>query len=185
MGIQIPLYKKETLIPNSRIERDSHEIPNDYQLIPFYAVIMIPNFVGTISKAIRRNENSFAIIFVFIYVGFVLSRFFLSKYVSLPKNEKLMQQLWLKLDIWFLYTVITFGFVYQFADFSPLQTTVAMYMVVSVCSLILLFVFVIVDVIEFWKIWRYGEDHETQLSENPMTDAGELNSYSVSIWEKV
>ncbi|KAI3500798.1 hypothetical protein L1887_36623 [Cichorium endivia] len=182
MGIQIPLRKKVTLIPNSTIQRNSHEIPDDHQRFPFYFVIMVPNFIGTISNAIRRNENSFAVFFAVVYVGFILSRLCLSKYISLPKNEKLIQHFWLKLDVWFLYTVITFGFVYQFADFSPMQTTVAMYILVSVCSSFLFLAFLIVDLVEFWKIWRQDE---TQVPENQRIDAGKSNYYSLTIWENL
>ncbi|MFS7981002.1 hypothetical protein Hanom_Chr10g00945801 [Helianthus anomalus] len=61
-------------------------------------------------------------------------QFCLSKYISLPKNEKSSRQLWQKLNMWLLYTAICFRFVYQFADFFPLQMTVTLYGVVSLCS---------------------------------------------------
>ncbi|KAL4565963.1 hypothetical protein LXL04_030070 [Taraxacum kok-saghyz] len=111
MGIQIPL--------KTIIQQNPHEIPDEFHRFPFYFVIMIPNFTGTISKVIRRNDTSFAVFFVLVYASFVLTRLC----ISVPKNEKFIQRFWLKLEIWFLYTVITFGFVYHFAEFNPRQIT--------------------------------------------------------------
>ncbi|KAL7606119.1 hypothetical protein Lser_V15G20574 [Lactuca serriola] len=174
MGIQIPLRKKVTLIPNSMSQRDCDED----QWTPIIVVIIIPNFTHTISKAISNNNNSFAIFFALLYVGFGLSRLCLSKFISLPKHEKLMQQLLLKLDSWFLTTVITFGFVYRLAE------TMAMYIVVSVGSLVL-FVMLVIDLVRVWKIWRHGGEDETPLPEDQTMDDGKFNGYSVSILDKV
>lgn len=89
-----------------------------------------------------------------------------------------MQQLLLKLDSWFLTTVITFGFVYRLAE------TMAMYIVVSVGSLVL-FVMLVIDLVRVWKIWRHGGEDETPLPEDQTMDDGKFNGYSVSILDKV
>lgn len=180
----MPLSKKVTLVHDSTIQRDPHENFGDFKWFPFYFIIMMPNIVGTITKAIRRHDYSLLVLCASVSAGFFLSQLCLIKYISLPKNEKSSLKFLLKLNMWFLYTVISSGFVYQFSDFLPSEITVALYAVVLVCSSFLFYVFVIVDLVRYWKIWRYGED-ETELPENQTFDAGKLNRYSVSIVEKV
>ncbi|KAL4581712.1 hypothetical protein LXL04_006239 [Taraxacum kok-saghyz] len=169
MGIQLPLRNKLSPIPQTRIQRDHHEIPtDDCRWFSFYFIIMIPNTVVTIARAIRRNDYSSAVLCVSICVCFILLKLCLFKYRSLPKNEKSSERFLLKLIMWFLYTAVSFGFVYQFADFFPWETTVALYSVVVVCSSYLLYVFVIVDFVRcYWKMWiQRGEDGVTRLPES-------------------
>ncbi|KAL7607431.1 hypothetical protein Lser_V15G20571 [Lactuca serriola] len=182
MGIQMHIRKKVTLMPHSRIRRDPHKIADDNdddRWFPFYFVIMMPNTVATIAKAIRRNEYSTALLCASVFLCFVLLKFCLSRYRSLPENEKSSQKFVLKLNMWFLYTAISFGFVYPFADFFPPPTTVALYSVVVVFSLFLFYVFVMVDLARYWKLWIHSEDEHRRL------DARNLNDYSVLIWEQV
>ncbi|KAI3784805.1 hypothetical protein L1987_43910 [Smallanthus sonchifolius] len=173
----MPLRKKLTLIPNTRHPHD------DYQWSILF-VIMMPNTVGAIARAVGRNDYSLAALCISVFVCFFLLQFCLSKYLSLPKNEKSSQKFWLKLNMWFLYTAISFGFVYQFADFFPPQMTVTLYGVVTVCSSFLFYVFVIVDLVKYWKIWRNRED-EHRLPESRKLYAGKLKYQSVSIYVKV
>ncbi|KAI3670014.1 hypothetical protein L6452_41582 [Arctium lappa] len=184
MKIQMPLSKKVTLVHDSTIQTDPHDNSDDFKWFPFYFVIMMPNIVGTISKAIRRHDYSLMILCASVSAGFFLLQFCLIKYISLPKNDKLSLKFLLKLNMWFLYSAISSGFVYQFSDFFPSEITLALYGVVLVCSSFLLYLFVIVDLVRFWKIWRYGED-ETEVPENQTFVAGKLNRYSISILEKV
>ncbi|KAI3768636.1 hypothetical protein L2E82_19466 [Cichorium intybus] len=184
MGIQMPLRKKVALIPHTRIQRNPHEIADDCHWSPFYLLIMMPNAVRRIAKAIGGNDYSLAVLCVSVCLCFLLLKFCLSRYRSLPKNEKSSQKCLLKSIMWFLYTVISFGFVHQFADFFPPETTGALYSVVFVCSSYLFYLFVIVDLVTYWKIWIHSED-ETWLPEKQRLDAGKLNNYSVSISELV
>ncbi|KAL8231542.1 hypothetical protein R6Q57_001320 [Mikania cordata] len=176
----MPLRKKLTLIPNCT---HPHEITTDYQWA-FLFLIMMPNIVGAIARAIRRNDYSSTLLCVSVVVCFFLLQFCLSKYLLLPKNEKSTHKFWLKFNMWFLYTAICFGFVCQLADFFPWRITETLYTVVSLCSCFLFYMFVIVDLCKYWKVWRYGDD-EHRLPVNQGLDAGEFKYHSVSIWEKL
>ncbi|MFS7970741.1 hypothetical protein Hanom_Chr09g00824491 [Helianthus anomalus] len=118
----MPLRKKPTLYPI----RNPHAITDDYQWT-FLFIIMMPNTIGAITRSIRQNNYSLAFLCISVCVCFFLLQFCLSKYLSLPKNEKSSRKLWLKLNMWLLYTAICFGLVFQFADFFPLQMTVTLF----------------------------------------------------------
>lgn len=177
----MPLSKKITLSTNNAIQRDQHD---DCQWFLFLFVIMMPNTIGTITKAIRHNNYSLVFLCVSVFICFFLLQFCLTKYISLPKNEKSSLKFWLKLNMWFLYTIISYGFVYQFADFFPPNISMALYSLVLVCSSFLFYLFVIVDLVKYWKISRNGGNQHWK-HENETLEAGKLNYYSVSIWEKV
>ncbi|PWA43138.1 hypothetical protein CTI12_AA538670 [Artemisia annua] len=172
--------KTTTLYPDEKIQKDPHDFTDDIQF-PLLFIIMMPNTIGTIAKAIRHNDYPLAAFAISVIVCFFLLQFCLSKYLSAPKHNS-TKKFWLKLNMWFLYTVTSFGVVYQFADFFTSQMTMSLYMVVLLCSMFLFYVFVIVDVVNFWKI--RGEDGHC-LPENQSLDATKMNCYSVSIWEKV
>lgn len=167
----MPHRQKLTLIPDNTIHRYPHEMTDKHHHWTFLFIIMIPNTFTTITRSISRNDYSSVFLCISVCVCFFLLQFCLSKYLSLPKNDTSSRKLWLKVYMWFLYTAISFGFVYQFADFFAKEMTMILYSVVSVCSLFLFYVFVIVDVVKYWKIW--------------IRDTGKLKYQSVSIWEKV
>ncbi|KAJ0712439.1 hypothetical protein HanOQP8_Chr09g0334851 [Helianthus annuus] len=125
----MPLRKKPTLYPI----RNPHAITDDYQWT-FLFIIMMPNTIGAITRSIRQNNYLLAFLCISVCVCLFLLQFCLSKYLSLPKNEKSSRKLWLKLNMWLLYTAICFGLVYQFADFFPLQMTVTLYGVLLMLS---------------------------------------------------
>ncbi|KAD4586679.1 hypothetical protein E3N88_24280 [Mikania micrantha] len=130
----MPLRKKLTLIPDCT---HPHEITTDYQWA-FLFLIMMPNIVGAIARAIRRNDYSSTLLCVSVVL----------------------------------------------ADFFPWRITETLYTVVSLCSCFLFYMFVIVDLCKYWKVWRYGDD-EHRLPVNQGLDAGEFKYHSVSIWEKL
>ncbi|GJW06554.1 hypothetical protein Tco_1568977 [Tanacetum coccineum] len=169
--------KTSSIPPSSTIQKDPHEFDDDDFRIPFLFVIMMPNIIGTITKAVRHNDYSLAIFCVSLFVCFFLLQFCLSKYLSLPKNES-SKKFCLKLNMWFLYTAISFGFVYQFTDFFPMHIMVTLYTVVLLWSSFLFCVFVVDDLVKYWKNWRHGEYARL------LTEVGTLDN-DLSIWEKV
>ncbi|KAK1432842.1 hypothetical protein QVD17_09744 [Tagetes erecta] len=159
-----------------------HQITDNHQHWMFLFLIMMPNTAGVITRAIRQNDYSSLLLCISVCVCFFLLHFCLSKYISLPKNDTSTRKFWLKLNMWLLYTAISFGFVYQFADFFPKQIRVSLYSVVSVCSLYLFYVLVIVDVVKYWKIWIRDEDERANWT---IDTTGKLKYQTVSIWEIV
>lgn len=79
---------------------------------------------------------------------------------------------------------LSFGFVCEFGYFLSLQITVALYFVVVVCSVFLLYEFVIVDLVKDWENMKSGE-HGIGLLGNQRLDARELKNDSDSVLEKV
>ncbi|KAJ9562514.1 hypothetical protein OSB04_007674 [Centaurea solstitialis] len=185
MGIQMPMSKKLTLIPQTTIPHDKNS--NDFNWLPFYFIIMMPNIIGTITKSIIRHDYSVLLLCVSVFAAFFLLQSCLIKYTSLPKKTDKSRSLksLLKLNMWFLYTAISFGFVYQFTDLFPSEITVGLYAVVAVCSSFLFYVFVVVDRVRYWRNWRYGEEEREVVPEGRRLDAGKLSRYSFSIMEKV
>ncbi|KAJ0832703.1 hypothetical protein HanPSC8_Chr15g0681721 [Helianthus annuus] len=52
--------------------------------------------------------------------------------------------------MWFLFTGISFGFVYLYSFFLSSQITVAMYTLMFVCTSFLLYAFIIADLVGDW-----------------------------------
>lgn len=176
------MSKKITLYPDEKVQKDPHDFTDDIQF-PLLFIIMMPNTIGTIAKAIRHNDYPLAAFAISVIVCFFLLQFCLSKYLSAPKHDS-TKKFWLKLNMWFLYTVTSFGVVYQFADFFTLEMSMSLYMVVLLCSMFLFYVFMIADLFNHWKIRRHDQG-EHCLPENQSLDATKLDCYSVSVWEKV
>nr|GEU98209.1 hypothetical protein CTI12_AA538670 [Tanacetum cinerariifolium] len=175
--------KKITLFPDDKVQKGPHDFTDDIQF-PLLFVIMMPNTIGTIAKAIRHNDYSLAVFAISVIVCFFLLQFCLSKYLSVPKNNS-TQKFWLKLNMWFLYTATSFGVVYQFSDFFSLQMAMSLYMVVLLCSAFLFYMFFIVDLMNYGKIWTDGDQDGHCLPKNQSLDVGKINCYSVSILDKV
>ncbi|GJV58790.1 hypothetical protein Tco_1464890 [Tanacetum coccineum] len=52
--------KKITLFPDDNVQKGPHDFTDDIQF-PLLFVIMMPNTIGTIAKAIRHNDYSLAV----------------------------------------------------------------------------------------------------------------------------
>ncbi|KAI3768640.1 hypothetical protein L2E82_19470 [Cichorium intybus] len=135
------------------------------------------------SRAYNRNDYSLAVLGLLVLLSLALYDCCLPLYVSIPENEKSSRKFLLKLIIWCLYTALSIGFVYEFGYFLSFQITVALYAVVLVCSVFLLYKFVIVELVNDWKSRNSGED-AIGILENQRLDAGELKD-SDSVMEKV
>ncbi|KAL8233979.1 hypothetical protein R6Q59_020079 [Mikania micrantha] len=155
-----PLNKKMNPNYDSTIITDDLEIKNKNHMFPFYILLMMLNTIGSFAKAYRHGDYSMAVFNLLVLSIFVLVDFCLVKYFSMPKNEKSSRKFWLELTMWCLYTIISFGFVYLFSYYINLQTTMALYTVVLICCVVLLYVFVLAYTVSNWKVSR-SEDQET------------------------
>ncbi|KAI3776952.1 hypothetical protein L1987_46744 [Smallanthus sonchifolius] len=154
MSVTVTLPKKTNQNPDNTIHVDAG---NKNHTSPFYFLIMMPNIIGSFARAYRSNDYSLAVFSLLIFSVFILVDCCLPRYLSMPKSEKSSRKFWLKLAMWFLFKIISFGFVHQFSYFVSLQTTVALCTVALISSVVLLYAFIIVDLVSDWNIRRSGE----------------------------
>nr|GEU98210.1 hypothetical protein CTI12_AA538680 [Tanacetum cinerariifolium] len=63
MGVQIPVHDKTTSTPSSTIQKDPHELNDDFRFL-FLFVIMMPNTIGTITKVVLLCSSFLFCVFV-------------------------------------------------------------------------------------------------------------------------
>ncbi|KAK9048211.1 hypothetical protein SSX86_032826 [Deinandra increscens subsp. villosa] len=148
---------KVSLLPDKINHNLNPDRENKNRMFPYYLLIMVPNIIGAFARAFRTNDYSMAVFNLLVFSVFALVDYCLPRYLSMPKHEKSSRKFLLKLTMWFLYVIISFGYVYLFSYFFTLRITVALYAVVSVSCVVLLYAFIIPDVVSGWKIWRSEE----------------------------
>ncbi|KAL9990413.1 hypothetical protein Hdeb2414_s0012g00384031 [Helianthus debilis subsp. tardiflorus] len=163
-----PLPEKINPDPDHKTNVDAD---NDRNRFPFHLLIMMPTTIGSFVRSYHRKDSdySMAVFSLLVFSVFILVDYFLVWFIALPKNEKSSQKFWLKVTMWFLYTGISFMFVYLYSFFLSSQITVALYALMFICTAFLLSKFIITDIIGDWKIMR---------------DAGKSN-HAYSVLEKV
>ncbi|KAF5766013.1 hypothetical protein HanXRQr2_Chr15g0710321 [Helianthus annuus] len=127
---------------------------NKRNRFPFHLLIMMPITIGSFVRSYRRNDNdySMAVFSLLFFSVFILVDYFLVWYLALPKHEKSSRKFWLKVTMWFLFTGISFGFVYLYSFFLSAQITVALYALTFVCTSVLLYAFIIADLVGDWMV---------------------------------
>ncbi|KAJ0457347.1 hypothetical protein HanIR_Chr15g0772661 [Helianthus annuus] len=99
-----PLPEKMNPDPDHTNNVDADNKRNRF---PFHLLIMMPTTIGSFVRSYRRNDNdySMAVFSLLVFSVFILVDYFLVWFLSLPKNEKSSRKFWLKVTMWFLFTV--------------------------------------------------------------------------------
>ncbi|PWA81995.1 hypothetical protein CTI12_AA181950 [Artemisia annua] len=180
MAARVPFHKNTNLKPHQTNLSDANEADDDHNIFPFYFLIMMPNTIGSFARAYHYNDYSLALLGLLVLITFLLLECSLFRFRSVPKNENPCQKFWFKITLWFLYTAISCGFVHQFGYLLSLQITVALYIVVLVCSGLMLYTFIILDRVSTGSTY----ENEIGLQEKSMLCVDKSN-YVDSVFAKV
>ncbi|XVF58218.1 hypothetical protein PTKIN_Ptkin07bG0046400 [Pterospermum kingtungense] len=101
------------------------------------------NSVSTIYQAYYHDDFTMAAFIVFVYFGYFLLMFCITKFQALPPQENSPRKDFLKSVIWVLITLILFGFAFEFSTFiHPVAAVFVFVLAISSSSFIFFLYFV-------------------------------------------
>lgn len=108
-------------------------------------LLIIFNFIATIYRAYSNSQYSFLAFIFFIYFSAYLANNLSSTYRSIQSKNKSFEKSLLGFAIWFLYSSIIFGFVYQFYPFFGFWAGLPIHIVAIIISGVVFYDYVICD----------------------------------------
>lgn len=108
-------------------------------------LLIIFNFIATIYRAYSNSQYSFLAFIFFIYFSAYLANNLSSTYRNIQSKNKSFEKSLLGFAIWFLYSSIIFGFVYQFYPFFGFWAGLPIHIVAIIISGVVFYDYVICD----------------------------------------
>ncbi|KAI8008911.1 hypothetical protein LOK49_LG07G01209 [Camellia lanceoleosa] len=128
----------------------THRTSNNREFSSFFLsithLLLASNCIGTMCSAYSRSDYALLFFIVFAYSAFLLLVRCILAYQKLPPHEKSIKKNLLKFAIWFLYSSIMFGVVFQFGPYFPHPGYgLSLFFVATISSALVFYVCMIVD----------------------------------------
>ncbi|WMV23618.1 hypothetical protein MTR67_017003 [Solanum verrucosum] len=114
------------------------------------------NMLGNIYRAYIHEQYSLLAFILFVYFSFFLLLYFSYAYRRFPSQEKSLHKDIIGLVIWFLYSAIIFGFVFQFSPILGFLAALFLYVVAIAGSAIFYYIYVVHEEDENERKWFCG-----------------------------
>ncbi|CAK9162866.1 unnamed protein product [Ilex paraguariensis] len=143
----MPKHRRNRAIPMAYAYR-SHKSDGEGSsplLSMIYYFFFLSNGIAAICRAYAHNDYYMVAFIVFVYLGSYLLDYCWSSFHRLPRHEKSLRKDLLKFAAWLLYSAIMFGFVYQFGQLFSRAAAMTLYVVSTLCSAVLFYVYMIYE----------------------------------------
>ncbi|MCE2055246.1 hypothetical protein HAX54_042272 [Datura stramonium] len=121
----------------------------------YISLLMAFNILVNIYRAYIREQYSLLAFILFVYFSFFLLLYFSYVYRRFSSKEKSLQKDIIGLVIWFLYSAIMFGFVYQFSPILGFSAALFLYVVAIAGSAVFFYIYVVYEEDENERKWFY------------------------------
>ncbi|KAL3339007.1 hypothetical protein AABB24_027894 [Solanum stoloniferum] len=119
----------------------------------YISFLMAFNMLGNIYRAYIHEQYSFLVFILFVYFSFFLLLYFSYVYRRFPLKEKSLHKEIIGLVIWFLYSAIIFGFVFQFSPILGFLAALFLYVVAIAGSAVFFYIYVVYEEDENERKW--------------------------------
>ncbi|KAF3654328.1 hypothetical protein FXO37_16546 [Capsicum annuum] len=120
-------------------------------------LLMAFNIFGTIYRAYIHEQYSLLAFILFVYITFFLLVYLSYVYRGFSSKEKSLHKDIIGLVIWFLYSAIMFGFVFQFSPLLGFSVAMFLYVVAIAGSSVFFYIYVVYEEDENEKKWSQGQ----------------------------
>ncbi|CAL5372036.1 unnamed protein product [Camellia sinensis] len=144
-----PRKRTTSTIPMSH-NTTTHRTSNNREYSSFFPSItyffLASNSIGAMCRAYSRSDYALLFFIVCAYSAFLLLDRCSLAYQKLPPHEKSIKKNLLKFAIWFLFSSIMFGVVFQFGPYFPHSGYgLSLFFVATIGSAFLFYVYMIFD----------------------------------------
>lgn len=122
----------------------------------YVSFFMAFNILGNIYRAYIHKQYSLLAFILFVYLSFFLLLYFSYVYRSFPSMGKSLHKEIIGFVIWFLYSAIMFGFVFQFSSILGFVVALFLYVVAIAGSSIFFYIYVVYEEDENERKWSCG-----------------------------